>query len=69
MARFEVEVNEVRSVRVRYVIEADDATEALALAESGDTIEEHEDHGGAYDVTSRHPDADTLIERDAEVVS
>lgn len=60
MPFFQVEVNEVRSVRVLYTVEADDAAEALDLAECGETEREEQFEGS--DVMARHPDEDTLVE-------
>ncbi len=56
---YDIEVEEVRSFRVRYRVEAENEEAAFVLAERGETVEESE-ADGRYEVVSRCPDTRTI---------
>lgn len=57
--RYRVEVEEVRSYRRTYIVEAASRQEAFEMVECGETLSETA-AANDYDAVSRYPDEDTL---------
>lgn len=66
MARYTVEVSEIRHYDVEYTVEADSPEEALEMAARGETEDEQElkNHG----VVQREVDDESLVELDEQGV-